>query len=381
MNDTQHDTRNTDTSVFSTTLPVEAQASQTRVSVAYLLAQGVLVLTGGLLGFFAASLLARFGYLEDPINTLYLSLVGLLLGFLLSNPLAKRWESVWERFSKFAANIPPQAVLAAGVGATVALIITVLLNTLLDAVPGFTWYWSLILTSVLVTGSSWFFVKNRHLFNVLSASPIVANQTAVDVQKTDKLIDTSAIIDGRIAEVVEASFVDGTLLIPRFILAELQNIADSSDPLRRTRGRRGLEVLDKLISQSQVATQVISDDFPDVDAVDEKLVRVCEARGAALITTDYNLNRVAALQNVRVLNVNQLANAVRPVFLPGERLSLYIVKEGREAGQGLAYLEDGTMVVVEDAQALVGSTVDVSVTSHLQTNMGRMIFARPYHNN
>lgn len=381
MRDTRRDIGRDTTSdaVFSTLLPAEPEVA--RVSVPYRLAQGFLVLAGGLLGFFAANLLARFGYLEEPINTLYLSLVGLLLGFLLSGPLAKRWEKAWGRISAFASGIPPQAVLAAGVGATVALIITVLLNTLLDAVPGFTWYWSLILTSILVTGSSWFFVTNRHMFSVLSATNLAApaaNQANPEL--SEKIIDTSAIIDGRIAEVVEASFVDGLILIPRFILAELQNIADSSDSLRRGRGRRGLEVLDKLISQSQVNTQVINDDFLEVEAVDEKLVRVCEARGAALITTDYNLNRVAALQNVRVLNVNQLANAIRPVFLPGERLSLHIVKEGREAGQGLAYLEDGTMVVVEDAQDLVGTTVDVSVTSHLQTNMGRMIFARPYHN-
>ena len=366
-----------------TPLPEEPQTKAvvpSRPSAAYVVAQGVLVLLGGLLGYLVATTLARYDYLSEPINTVYLSLVGLLLGFLLSAPFARRWERSWQRFSRFAASVPPQAVLAAGVGATVALIITVLLNTLLDAVPGFTWYYSLILTALLVTASSWFFVTNRSMFDLFSgARP--GGYTPAPGRSSDKVIDTSAIIDGRVADIVEASFVDGTILVPRFILTELQNIADSSDPLRRGRGRRGLEVLDKLISQTLVGTQVIDDDFPDVDAVDTKLVRVCEARGAALITTDYNLNRVAALQNVRVLNVNQLANAIRPVFLPGERLSLHIVKEGREAGQGLAYLEDGTMVVVEDGQDLVGTTVDVTVTSHLQTNMGRMIFARPYQNN
>ena len=349
-------------------------------SFTFLLAKGALVLLGGVGGYLIASLLRRVEALSDPINLIYLALVGLLIGFLVSTPLARRWEGLWHNVVR---GIPPQAVLAAGIGATVALIITVLLNTLLESVPGFTWYWSLIITAVLVTASSWFFVANRHFFSGITtprsagASPLVATNAA----PRDKVIDTSAIIDGRIAEVVDAQFVDGTLLIPRFILAELQNIADSSDPLRRGRGRRGLEVLDKLIQQSKIATEVINDDFPAVEQVDEKLVRVCEARNAGLITTDYNLNRVAALQNVRVLNVNQLANAVRPVFLPGERLSLHIVKEGREQGQGLAYLEDGTMVVVEDGGDLVGSTVDVTVTSHLQTNMGRMIFARPHQNN
>lgn len=357
-----------------------APESSTQNSVTFLFAKGFLVLLGAFGGYLVASLLRQVEALSDPINLVYLALVGLLIGLLVSTPLARRWENFWRNLAR---GIPPQAVLAAGVGATVALIITVLLNTLLESVPGFTWYWSLIITAVLVTASSWFFVTNRHFFagmttpGRMNATPVATGMTA----PRDKVIDTSAIIDGRIAEVVDAQFVDGNLLIPRFILAELQNIADSSDPLRRGRGRRGLEVLDKLIQQSNIQTEVINDDFPGVEQVDDKLVRVCEARNAALITTDYNLNRVAALQNVRVLNVNQLANAVRPVFLPGERLSLHIVKEGREQGQGLAYLEDGTMVVVEDGGHLVGNTVDVTVTSHLQTNMGRMIFARPHQNN
>lgn len=359
--------------------PVLTDVAETSPSFTYLVAKGILVLLGGFVGYLIASLLRRVEALSDPINLVYLALVGLLIGFLLSGPLARRWEGFWQGVIS---SIPPQAVLAAGIGATVALIITVLLNTLLESVPGFTWYWSLILTAVLVTASSWFFVANRQWFNIVTNAAQNPTKTAISNKATtrDKVIDTSAIIDGRIAEIVDAQFVDGTLLIPRFILAELQNIADSSDSLRRSRGRRGLEVLDKLIQQHKIQTEVVSDDFPAVEQVDEKLIRVCEMRNAALITTDYNLNRVAALQNIRVLNVNQLANAIRPIFLPGERLSLHIVKEGREQGQGLAYLEDGTMVVVEDGGDLVGSTVDVTVTSHLQTNMGRMIFARPHQN-
>jgi uncharacterized protein YacL len=165
------------------------------------------------------------------------------------------------------------------------------------------------------------------------------------------------------------------------VLNELQGIADSGDPLTRTKGRKGLEVLDKLVNQQIIATKVINDDIPDVHEVDEKLIQLCQKLNADLITTDFNLNRVAALQNIKVLNVNQLANALKPVFLPGERLALLISKEGREQGQGLGYLEDGTMVVVEEGQKYVGSVIDVTVTSHLQTNMGRMIFARPHSNN
>jgi uncharacterized protein YacL len=329
---------------------------------------------GGVIGAgIAAGFLAR-GWLTGPNTFSYVTILGVLVGYLASGPLAERWGSHLDGVLRRAARIPPDVVLAAGTGATVALVVTVLLNNLLAAVPGFTWFWSLLIALVLVTASSWFFVTNRRLFAVGRALRPV-DEGARD-RLRDKVVDTSAIIDGRVVDVIEANFLDGAVLIPQFVLAELQRIADSDDPLRRKRGRRGLEVLDRLVAQSHVRTEVVVDD-PGAGPVDDKLIRVCQARDAALVTTDFNLNRVAALQGVRVLNVNQLANAMRAMFLPGERLSLTIVREGREAGQGLAYLEDGTMVVVEDAAEIVGHTVDVVVTSSLQTNMGRMIFARP----
>lgn len=355
----------------------EAQET-TSHSRAYTLARGILSLLGGAAGYLVAVLLMGNNLLTDSINLVYLTLLGVLVGYLLSPPVARWWDGVWQRLTSAAQRVPPQVVLAAGVGATVALVITVLLNTLLEDVPGFTWYWSLLLTLILVTASSWFFVKNRQqlaLF-VPRATPPSATHVISSGTTRTKLIDTSAIIDGRITEVINANFLDGRLLVPRFVLNELQNIADSSDPLRRNRGRRGLEVLDKLINQDKLEVKVISDDVLEVDEVDEKLIRLCQARHAALITTDYNLNRVATLQNVRVLNVHELANVMRAMFLPGERLSLLITKEGREPGQGVAFLDDGTMVVVEDSQQYVGTTIDVVVTSNLQTNMGRMIFAR-----
>lgn len=332
-----------------------------------------LSLLGGVLGYLAALWLERDGVLTGVINLVYLTILGVLIAFLISDPIAKRLERGYRRLGKLIASVPPQAVLAAIVGTVVALIITVLLNSLFS----FAWYWSLILTVVLVTASSWFFVVNRTAFAMFSGKATPSLQTH-HPESLVKLVDTSAIIDGRIADVIEANFLEGELLIPKFILAELQNIADSSDPLRRTRGRRGLEILDKLVNQTRLKVEVISDNPADIKAVDEKLIRLCQLRHAALITTDYNLNRVATLQNVRVLNVHQLANVMRAMFLPGERLALHIVKEGREAGQGLAYLDDGTMVVVDDAQAFVGKTIDVIVTSNLQTNMGRMIFARTH---
>lgn len=335
----------------------------------------VLSLVSAGLGLWVADWLVRNDLLAGPINIVYLSLVGFLIGYLVSAPLAHRWDRLWHRFIDKVSQVPPEAVLAAGTGVTVALIITVLLNSLLEQVPGFTWYWSLLITLLLVIASSWFFVVNRHMFvsrRLANREEGLQPQAAV----IPKVIDTSAIIDGRIVDIVEANFLDGEILIPRFILSELQNIADSSDPLRRRRGRRGLEMLDRLVQQRILRTEVVGDDFTDIKQVDDKLIQVCTARSADLITTDYNLNRVAALQGVRVLNVNQLANAVKVSFLPGERLSLHIVREGREPGQGLAYLEDGTMVVIEDAADLAGNTIDVVVTSSIQTNMGRMIFAR-----
>lgn len=334
-------------------------------------------LVGAGLGFFLADWLVSRETLSGPINLVYLTLLGLLGGYLLSHPLAGRWADVWQRLLGRAKRVPPDAVLAAGVGVTVALVITVLLNSLLEDVPGFTWYMSLIITLLLMSTSGWFFVVNRQLFASRTPGlPLSGSSSPSPLSAKSKVIDTSAIIDGRVSDVIEANFLDGTLLIPRFVLLELQNIADSHEPLRRKRGRRGLEMLDKLVQQHNVKTEVIDEDVPDVPTVDEKLIKLCQKRHADLITTDYNLNRVAALQGVRVLNVNQLAGAIRAMFLPGERLTLHIVREGREPGQGLAYLEDGTMIVVEEASHMVGNTVETVVTSNLQTNMGRMIFAR-----
>jgi uncharacterized protein YacL len=189
-----------------------------------------------------------------------------------------------------------------------------------------------------------------------------------------KIIDTSVIIDGRILEIVQAGFLEGPLVLPRFVLRELQLIADSGDSLKRTRGRRGLDVLTKL---QQVATlEIVERDFDDITQVDAKLVRLAQERGGKLVTNDFNLNRVAHVEGVAVLNINELANAVKPVLLPGEELRVAVIKEGKEPHQGVGYLDDGTMIVIENGRRLIGETVEVSVTSALQTMAGRMIFAR-----
>ena len=191
------------------------------------------------------------------------------------------------------------------------------------------------------------------------------------------VVDTSVLIDGRIAEIVESGFIYGTLIVPRFVLDELQHIADSSDTLRRNRGRRGLEILNRMQRDPHTPVEVVEDEAPGVAEVDAKLVELAKRRSRVVLTNDFNLNRVAELQGVRVMNINSLANAVKPAVLPGEDLRVKVIQEGKEAGQGVGFLDDGTMVVVEGGARLIDRDVDVAVTRVLQTVAGRMIFAQP----
>jgi uncharacterized protein YacL len=191
------------------------------------------------------------------------------------------------------------------------------------------------------------------------------------------VVDTSAIIDGRIAEIVESGFIYGTLVVPKFVLEELQHIADSSDTLRRNRGRRGLEILARMQKESSTPIEIVDDDPKEIGEVDAKLVALARARSKAILTNDFNLNRVAELQGIRVLNINSLANAVKPAVLPGEELRVRVIQEGKEAGQGVGFLDDGTMIVVEGGVRYIDKDLDVAVTRVLQTVAGRMIFAQP----
>ena len=192
------------------------------------------------------------------------------------------------------------------------------------------------------------------------------------------ILDTSAIIDGRITEVAKTGFLDGTLIVPRFILGELQHIADSADPLRRSRGRRGFEVIDELKKLGDgVKVEVTGIDFPKIDKADDKLLALGKRLHARVITTDYNLNKVAKISGIKILNVNELANSIKTVLLPGERMTVKVIQEGKERHQGVGYLQDGTMVVVEGGAKLVGQTVETEVARVFQTVAGRMIFVRP----
>jgi len=226
------------------------------------------------------------------------------------------------------------------------------------------------------------FKKRHELMGLFSLSSRMAkkkgNEEEVESNKNFalKILDTSVIIDGRIADICQTGFLEGTIIIPRFVLEELQHIADSSDVLKRNRGRRGLDILNRIQKELAMKVEIYEGDFDDIQEVDSKLVKLAKLISGVVVTNDFNLNKVCELQNVRVLNINDLANAVKPVVLPGEELNVHVIKDGKEYNQGVAYLDDGTMIVIEDGKEYIGKRVDVLVTSVLQTSAGRMIFAK-----
>jgi uncharacterized protein YacL len=195
-------------------------------------------------------------------------------------------------------------------------------------------------------------------------------------RKSFKVLDTSVIIDGRVADICRTGFLEGTLVVPHFVLRELQQIADSADSIKRNRGRRGLDILEKVKSVPGITVQIVEKDYPDVKEVDLKLIELAKELSAKIVTNDFNLNKVSQLRGVDVLNINELANALKPVVLPGETMRVFILKEGKEYNQGVAYLDDGTMVVVDNARRMIGKTIATQVTSVLQTTAGKMIFGR-----
>jgi uncharacterized protein YacL len=221
----------------------------------------------------------------------------------------------------------------------------------------------------LVVGAS-----KGDLLNLAALGGIFGGEKAA--KKSFKILDTSVIIDGRIADVAETGFLDGILVIPQFVLRELQLVADSGDTLKRNRGRRGLDILQRVQKMNHLSVQIVEDDFPQVREVDMKLIELAKMYDCKIVTNDFNLNKVAQLHGVQVLNINELANALKPVVLPGEVMRVFILKEGKEYNQGVAYLDDGTMVVVDNARKMISKTIDIVVTSVLQTTAGKMIFGR-----
>ena len=216
--------------------------------------------------------------------------------------------------------------------------------------------------------------KKGDMLNLSALGGIFGGEKTV--KKSFKILDTSVIIDGRIADIAETGFLDGVLVIPQFVLRELQLVADSADSMKRNRGRRGLDILQKIQKMAHLNVQIVEDDFPHIRDVDMKLIELAKVYDSKIITNDFNLNKVAQLHGVDVLNINELANALKPVVLPGESMKVFILKEGKEQNQGVAYLDDGTMVVVDNARRMIGKTIETLVTSVLQTTAGKMIFGR-----
>jgi uncharacterized protein YacL len=265
------------------------------------------------------------------------------------------------------------------------LSVAFLLNFAVDAIelPVIRSVLPVLLTIVLgYLGFQVGFKKREELMQMIASSKSNApkkkgDDSSQDLQQASyKLLDTSVIIDGRITDISATGFIEGVLVVPQFVLTELQHIADSSDTLKRTRGRRGLDVLKVLQNERASAVLITEEDFDDIQEVDLKLVRLAKKMGGVVVTNDFNLNKVCDLHQVPVLNINDLANAVKPVVIPGEDMHIVVIKDGKEQNQGVAYLDDGTMIVVEDGKSYIGQAIDVVVTSVLQTSAGRMIFAK-----
>ncbi|MBI2873033.1 MAG: PIN domain nuclease [Chloroflexi bacterium] len=321
----------------------------------------------------------RVGVMTTPFMPWGLvgTLVGLAVGlavtpFLVVWPVRKTQEVL--------EGLPGSTLASAIVGLLVGLVVAALISVPLSRIPGWPGVWVPLALSV-VLGYLGMAIMVRSGLDVTGLVPegVVKRERhgARSTHGGQILVDTSAIIDGRIADISQTGFVQGTLVIPRFVLDELRHIADSSDSLRRNRGRRGLEMLNKLRKDSDVPIRVLDTDVRDGNEVDGKLVTLAKKLGAPIVTTDFNLNRVAELQGVLVLNINELANAIKPVVLPGEEMSVRVIQEGKEAGQGVAFLDDGTMVVVEGGRRHINQNIDVLVTRVLQTAAGRIIFSQP----
>ena len=307
-----------------------------------------------------------------------LTIAGAIIG-LVATPFATRSIANQTR------SIPTSRLLSAIAGMVVGLIVALLISIPLFRIPGWPGLTLPVAISMLLAylGATLLFSPSRDIFHrfvqdsrtypaVNGASAISRNGHSGPV-----LLDTSAIIDGRIAAISKTGFLQGTLIVPRFILNELRHVADSKDSIRRTRGRRGLEMLREIREEGLVRTEIVEIDYPDAREVDAKLVGLAKEIGASILTTDFNLNRVAQIDGITVLNVNELASSLRPVVIPGESLRLKILHEGKEPGQGVGFLEDGTMVVVDSGVRYIDTELDVTVARVLQTAAGCMIFASP----
>ncbi|MHB1419430.1 MAG: PIN domain-containing protein [Bacillota bacterium] len=311
------------------------------------------------------------------------TIVAALIGFGIAPLLIKTGVDLTDWIESGLHKTPTQDIVGGAIGLIVGLIIANLLGIPFSRVPFIGPYLPILASLVMAyVGISVGIKKRDEMFSFFNRT---GGRDKQQLFKPDsrrpgssyKILDTSVIIDGRIADICKSGFIEGSLLIPSFVLEELRHIADSSDLLKRNRGRRGLDILNKIRKELDIMVQIYEKDYEDLLEVDSKLVRLAQGLGGHIITNDFNLNKVAELQGVRVLNINELANAVKPIVLPGEEMVVQVIKDGKEIGQGIGYLDDGTMIVVENGKKHIGQTIGVLVTSVLQTSAGRMIFAKP----
>jgi len=348
------------------------------------------IITGGTLGFIYLADVARLLDIADIswLTSPYLgSVLGAIIFFLLSYLLADYLVGFLKWIEEGLIKIPAVDLFFGTIGLLLGLFVAYLitipikdigLRIVAEIVPLF------VTVIVGYLGFQVGFRRREEFMNLLTISrkertrkqdPEPEGESAHQVKP--KILDTSVIIDGRIADICQTNFLEGTILIPQFILEELQHIADSSDVLKRNRGRRGLDILNRIQKELDVNVEMYEGDFEDVQEVDSKLVKLAKVIDGIVVTNDFNLNKVCDFQGVEVLNINDLANAVKPVVLPGEELVVQVIKDGKEQKQGIAYLDDGTMIVVEEGSDHIGKTIEVLITSVLQTSAGRMIFAKP----
>lgn len=324
--------------------------------------------------------------LDNPwiSNPYVAAIVGALIFFLLSLLFVDSLINFMKWMEEKLLHAPTPDLLFGTVGMIIGLVVAFLIGFALSTVdiPLVATVAPLVLSVVLgYLGFQVGFQKREEMLSMLTPAKFTAVKKLEPEEPIEKasykLLDTSVIIDGRIADISATGFMEGTFVVPQFVLSELQHIADSSDTLKRTRGRRGLDILKRLQSERVDAIMITEENFDEVSEVDLKLMRAAKKMGGQVVTNDFNLNKVCELHNVPVLNINDLANAVKPVVIPGEDMHVVVIKDGKEQNQGVAYLDDGTMIVIEDGKGFIGQAINVTVTSVLQTSAGRMIFAKP----
>lgn len=332
-----------------------------------------------------------FGYDVSGTNSIILVIFGGVIGgiisYLISSWLINFGKASTRKVEKMLQKIPTSEILVGAVGLIIGLIIAYLISSGPIKLIPFAWLGTLLSIVIYLLlgylGVSIATKKRDDIFGLFFPWKRLGQKEKDKLPSKSesviqpKILDTSVIIDGRIADICKTGFVEGPLIIPAFVLEELRHIADSSDALKRNRGRRGLDILNKIQKELDINVEIVEKDFEELSEVDSKLLKLAQFMNGKVITNDYNLNKVAEFQRVPVLNINELANAVKPVVLPGEEMVVQVIKDGKEFGQGVAYLDDGTMIVVDGGKRFIGETVEVVVTSVLQTAAGRMIFVKP----